>query len=133
MQTSTDVSKRTDVIHAAEFSSAPNLTAAAAAQNLDWAPVSVQSVSVVSYSLTQNASSATALLTLTVGAVLGVSGSIADVAAADGSSRRRSLLSTSTGKLTASGLFKTSKLKIRHLAEEEFLLECLQDHTGLRA
>ena len=82
----------------ADFSSAPNLTAAAAAQSLDWEPVSVQSLSVISYSLTQNSSSASALLNLTVSAKLGVSGSITDLTTSIGGSRRRILLSTSTGK-----------------------------------
>ena len=82
---------------AAEFPSAPNLTAAAAAQGLEWAPVSVTSLSVVSYSLTQNTTSATALLSLNVSAEVGVSGSITDVATGVASSRRRTLLSTSTG------------------------------------
>ena len=78
-----------------DFPSAPNLTAAAAAQHLVWAPVTVQSLSVKSYTVTQNASSATALLNMTVTAELGVSGGIKDVATAGSSSRRRSLLSSS--------------------------------------
>ena len=82
----------------AGFPSAPNLTAAAAAQGLDWAPVSVQSLAVVSYGLTQSAGSATALLNLTVNADLGVSGSLSDVATAGSSSRKRSLLSVTSSK-----------------------------------
>lgn len=60
--------------------------------------MSLQSVSVLSYSLTLIPSSATALLNLTVSAELGVSGSISDVAPTASSSRRRSLLSTTTSK-----------------------------------
>ena len=94
----TSCSVDTSFLCAADFLSAPNLTAAAAAQNLEWAPVSVKSLAVDSYSLTQSASSATALLNLTVSAELGVSGSLSDVATAGSSSGRRSLLS-STSKL----------------------------------
>ena len=81
---------------AAEFPSAPNLTAAAAAQNLEWAPVTVQNLSLVSYSLSQGASSTTTLLNMTVTAKLGVAGSITDVATPGSSSGRRFLLSSGT-------------------------------------
>jgi len=80
----------------AEFTSAPNLTAAAAAQNLTWAPVSVSAVSVDSYDLAMNTSDS-ALLTLSLSANLGVSGDISDVAPAAGTSRRRHLLQTASG------------------------------------
>lgn len=83
---------------ATDFPSAPNLTAAAAAQSLDWAPVSVQSLSVIYHTLTQNSSSGTALLSLTLSAELGVSGSITDVVTAISSSRRRKLLASSTSE-----------------------------------
>ena len=86
------------IICPAEFPSAPNLTAAAAAQHLDWAPVTVQSLSVVSYSLTQNASDNTALLNMSVTAELGVSGSMSDVVANASSSGRRRLLSASSSE-----------------------------------
>lgn len=76
---------------AAEFPSAPNLTAAAAAQNLPWAPVSVQSLSVLNHSLSHNAATQSAVLTLNMSAQLGVSGSIADVVSGYTSSRRRLL------------------------------------------
>lgn len=80
---------------AADFPSAPNLTAAAAAQNLEWAPISVQDLAVMSYSL-HNAASAAPRLTMTVTATLGVAGSITDVATATSSSGRRTLLSSGT-------------------------------------
>ena len=83
---------------ATDFPSAPNLTAAAAAQSLDWAPVSVQSLSILNHTLTQNSSSGSALLSLTVSAELGVSGSISDVVTAISSSRRRKLLASSTSE-----------------------------------
>ena len=78
-----------------EFASAPNFTAAAAAQNLTWAPVSLSSVMVNSYTLAM-ATSDSALLTLSLTAELGVSGDIADVADVTGSRKRR-LLQTSAG------------------------------------
>ena len=78
----------------AEFVSAPNLTAAAVAQNLTWAPVSLTSVAVKSYTLAMDTSDS-ASLTLSVSADLGVSGDIADVVTNISSSRRRSLLQTS--------------------------------------
>lgn len=81
---------------AADFPSAPNLTAAAAAQNLEWAPVTVQDLSLESYSLSQDASSSTILLSMTATAKLGVAGSITDVATPGSSSGRRSLLSSGT-------------------------------------
>ena len=81
---------------AADFPSAPNLTAAAAAQKLEWAPVTVQDLSSVSYSLSQDAGSTTTLLNMTVTAKLGVAGSITDVTTPGTSSGRRSLLSSST-------------------------------------
>ena len=87
----------------AEFASAPNLTAAAAAQNLTWAPVSLTSLTVDSYTLAMNTSDS-ALLTLSLNADLGVSGDLADVATSTSSSRRRSLLQTSTSMPTASCL-----------------------------
>lgn len=74
----------------ADFASAPNLTAAAAAQNLTWAPVSLAFVTVDSYTLVMITSNS-ALLTLSLSAELGVSGDITDVApsgAASGSRRR---------------------------------------------
>ena len=70
--------------------------------------MSVQSVSILNYSLTQDATSAAALLNLTVTAELGISGSITDVAASDSGSRRRSLLSTSTGMPMAPALKRKS-------------------------
>ncbi|KAL0020782.1 hypothetical protein WJX79_001465 [Trebouxia sp. C0005] len=76
-----------------EFASAPNFTAAAAAQNLTWAPVSLSSVTVDSYTLAM-ATSDSALLTLSLTAKLGVSGDITDVADVTGSRKRR-LLQTS--------------------------------------
>ena len=78
----------------AEFVSAPNLTAAAVAQNLTWAPVSLTSVTVESYTLAMD-TSGSASLTLSVSADLGVSGDIADVVANISSSQRRSLLQNS--------------------------------------
>ena len=78
----------------AEFVSAPNLTAAAAAQNLTWAPVSLASLTVNSYTLAM-ATSDSALLTLSLSAVLGVSGDISDVAPSAATSRRRLLSSSS--------------------------------------
>lgn len=84
-----------DLLHA-EFSSAPNLTAAAAAQNLTWAPVSVSAVTVDSYDLAMNTSDS-ALLTLSLSASLGVSGDISDVAPDASTSRRRRLLQTASG------------------------------------
>ncbi len=84
-----------DLLHA-EFSSAPNLTAAAAAQNLTWAPVSVSAVTVDSYDLAMNTSDS-ALLTLSLSACLGVSGDISDVAPDASTSRRRRLLQTASG------------------------------------
>ncbi|KAL9589638.1 MAG: hypothetical protein Q9203_001561 [Teloschistes exilis] len=78
----------------AEFPSPPNLTAAAAAQSLEWAPVTLRSLSISSVGISQDDSSATALLNLTLSAELGVSGSIADVAVAGSASHRRSLLTT---------------------------------------
>ena len=78
----------------AEFVSAPNLTAAAVAQNLTWAPVSLTSVTVESYTLAMDTSDS-ASLTLSVSADLGVSGDIADVVTNTSSSQRRSLLQTS--------------------------------------
>lgn len=83
---------------AAEFPGAPNLTAAAVAQGLNWAPVSLQSVYVDSYTLSQISTSTTAVLNLSVNAELGVSGSLADVTEDVSGSRRRSLLATSTSK-----------------------------------
>ena len=84
----------------AAFVSAPNLTAAAAAQNLSWAPVSVTSVEVVEDTVAMS-SATTAVVTLYLTAELGVSGSIQAVApdAVDSSSerRRRSLLDGSSG------------------------------------
>ena len=82
----------------AEFASAPNLTAAAAAQNLAWAPISLQSLSLLSYSLVYNASSASALLMLSLSAELGVSGSLTDVISGYSTARRRSLLATNTSE-----------------------------------
>ncbi len=82
----------------AEFSSAPNLTAAAAAQNLTWAPVALSSVTVDSYTLAMNTSDS-ALLTLSLSADLGVSGDITDVAPDATTSRRRRLLQTSSSGL----------------------------------
>lgn len=79
----------------AEFVSAPNLTAAAAAQNLTWAPVSLPTVSVDNYTLVMTTSDS-ALLTLTLSAELGVSGDITDVAPA--ASGRRLLLQSSSSK-----------------------------------
>ena len=87
------------VLCGADFPSALNLTAAAAAQNLEWAPVSVKSLVVDSYSLSQGASLASALLNLTVSAELGVSGSLSDVSTAGSSSGRRSLLASTMSKL----------------------------------
>ncbi len=84
-----------DLLHA-EFTSAPNLTAAAAAQNLAWAPVTAETVTGARYDLTMNTSDS-ALLTLSLSASLGVSGDISDVAPAAGSSRRRHLLQTASG------------------------------------
>ena len=84
-----------DLLHA-EFASAPNLTAAAAAQNLTWAPVSVSAVTVDSYDVAMNTSDS-ALLTLSLSASLGVSGDISDVAPDAGTSRRRRLLQTASG------------------------------------
>ena len=84
-----------DLLHA-EFTSAPNLTAAAAAQNLTWAPVSVSAVTVESYDLAMNTSDS-ALLTLSLSASLGVSGEISDVAPDASTSRRRRLLQTASG------------------------------------
>ena len=81
---------------AADFPSAPDLTAAAAAQNLEWAPILVQDASVVSYNLRYNAAAAAARLTMTVTATVGVAGSITDLAAASSSSGRRTLLSSGT-------------------------------------
>jgi len=82
----------------AEFVSAPNLTAAAAAQNLTWAPVSLPTVSVDNYTLTMITSDS-ALLTLTLSAELGVSRDITDVApAAVTASGRRRLLQSSSSK-----------------------------------
>lgn len=83
-------------VSVADFPSAPNLTAAAAAQNLEWAPISVHDLSVMSYSLRQHAASAAARLTMTVTATLGVAGSITDVATASSSSRRRTLQASGT-------------------------------------
>lgn len=83
----------------AEFPSAPNLTAAAAAQSLEWAPVTLQSLSISSVGISQDDSTATALLNLTLSAELGVSGSIADVAVAGSTSHRRSLLATDGSEL----------------------------------
>ena len=71
------------------------MTAAAAAQQLEWAPVTMHNLSLLSYSLHQHATSASALLIMTVTAKLGVSGSITDVATAGSSSHRRTLLSSS--------------------------------------
>lgn len=79
----------------ADFVSAPNLTAAAAAQNLTWAPVSVEDVAVDSYAV--DMVSGSALLTLSLTAELGVSGSIDDVIDAS-SSRRRRLQQTTAGQ-----------------------------------
>lgn len=81
----------------AEFVSAPNLTAAAAAQNLTWAPVSLASASVDNYTLAMTASDS-ALLTLTLSAELGVSGDITDVAPAASASGRRRLLQSSSSE-----------------------------------
>ncbi len=84
-----------DLLHA-EFTSAPNLTAEAAAQNLTWAPVSVSAVTVDSYDLAMNTSDS-ALLTLSLSASLGVSGDISDIAPDASTSRRRRLLQTASG------------------------------------
>ena len=88
----------TSTAYAAEFPSAPNLTAAAAAQNLPWVPVSVHSLSVLNHSLSHNAAAHSAVLTLNVSAQLGVSGSITDVASGYTSSRRRSLLAANASE-----------------------------------
>ena len=90
-----------DCLWYADFASAPNLTAAAAAQNLAWAPVSVQSPSLLSYSLSYNATAASAVLSLAMTAELGVSGSITDVVPAYTSSSRRSLLAASPSEQSA--------------------------------
>lgn len=83
---------------AAGFVSAPDLTAAAAAQNLTWAPVSMTAVTVSSYNLVMPTSSS-ALLTFTLEANLGVSGNISTVApTASASGRRRLAQSSSSGK-----------------------------------
>lgn len=86
-------------MYAADFVTAPNLTAAAAAQNLTWAPVSVTAVTVSSYSLVMLTSSS-ALLTLTLEATLGVSGDILSVAPDTSTSGRRRLAQSSSGKPT---------------------------------
>lgn len=80
---------------AAGFVSAPDLIAAAAAQNLTWAPVSVTAVTVSSYTLVMPTSSS-ALLTLTLTASLGVSGNISSVAPTAGPSGRRRLAQSSS-------------------------------------
>lgn len=81
----------------AGFVSAPNLTAAAAAQNLTWAPVSVTSVNVVFNTVAMDTDSAVIALYLT--ADLGVSGDITDVAprAGDRDTSRRKVLQDNTG------------------------------------
>jgi len=84
------------IVPAVDFASAPNFTAAAAAaQNLTWAPVSLSSVTVDSYPLAM-ATSDSALLTLSLTAELGVSGDIADVADVTGSRKRRLLQSSAS-------------------------------------
>ena len=83
---------------AAEFASAPDLTAAAAAQNLTWAPVALAAVAVDSYTLVMNTSDS-AVFTLSLAADLGVSGDISDVAPDASTSRRRKLLQTSSSRL----------------------------------
>ena len=91
-------------MHTADFVSAPNLAAAAAAQNLTWAPVSVTAVTVSSYSLVMPTSSS-ALLTLTLDTALGVSGDILSVAPDASTSGRRRLVQSSSGKLTLANKF----------------------------
>ena len=83
----------------AGFVPAPNLTAAAAAQNLTWAPVSVTSVDVVLNTVDVGAGSAVIVLYLT--ADLGISGDITDIApgAGDPDMTRRKLLQDTTGAM----------------------------------
>ncbi|KAL0024407.1 hypothetical protein WJX79_011128 [Trebouxia sp. C0005] len=117
-QTQADVltatSNATDALESAlaaglisEFASAPNLTAAAAAQNLTWAPISVSAVTVDGYNLAMNTSDS-ASLTLSLRANLGVSGDISDVAPDAGTSRRRHLLQTTSGLSINSSLVSAS-------------------------
>ena len=81
------------------FPSAPNLTAAAAAQNLTWAPVAVTSVEVITYTVVMT-SADSAMTTLYLTAVLAVSGDITKVAPdADVQSNSRRLLADSAGEL----------------------------------
>ena len=104
------------------------MTAAAAAQGLDWAPISVHSLAVVSYSLSQNSSSATALLDLTVSAEVGVSGSLSDVATTSSSSSRRRLLSTSSKQICSKVCTATFMLDSKPCAQmQQFRL---QDNSG---
>ena len=58
--------------------------------------MTLHNLSLLSYSLSQDASSTTTLLNMTVTAKLGVAGSITDVATPGSSSGRRSLLSSPT-------------------------------------
>ena len=87
----------TTCILTAGFVSAPNLTAAAAAQNLTWAPVSVTGVTVTTYTLVLPTLSS-ALVTLTLAAELGISGDISSVAPSASISGRRRLAQSSRGK-----------------------------------
>ncbi|DBA80580.1 TPA: hypothetical protein ACH3X1_007841 [Trebouxia sp. C0004] len=110
----TATSNATDALESAlaaglisEYTSAPNLTAAAAAQNLTWAPISVSAITVDSYDLAMSTSDS-ALLTLSLSANLGVSGNISDVAPDTGISRRRHLLQTASGLLMNSSLVSSS-------------------------
>lgn len=80
----------------AGFVPAPNLTAAAAAQNLTWAPVSVTSVDVVLNTVDVGAGSAVIVLYLT--ADVGISGDIKDIVPGAGIPRRK-ILQDNTGEV----------------------------------
>ena len=124
-------------MYTADFVSAPNLTAAAAAQNLTWAPVSVTAVAVSSYSLVMPTSSS-ALLTITLTADLGVSGDILSVAPDASTSGRRRLVQSSSGKpmLTdLSNLMLTSRdqgiVKVAFPSQNEVLAPVRYDQAAL--
>ena len=114
---------------AADFPSAPDLTLAAAAQNLEWVPVTVQNLSLDSYSLSQDAGSTTVLLNMTVTAKLGVAGSITDVAIPGTSSGRRSLLSSTTSVYQVCHLYGRIDVTVLGIMLRRPALQCGGDKS----